>query len=160
MLYSQLQYEPSEMFITLDSTYIFPIIVIVYFFIIYILYFLYLTYTLYYIFTTNKKNNYIPRDIYVWNDKNKFYNNYCTFDSKYITKYIFFRRIGVTQFSPTYARRAFPCMDEPYLKAEFQIRIGHHKDQNATSNTPVESIQIKLVYDFLIYINIKREIYI
>ncbi|XP_050466641.1 aminopeptidase N-like [Cataglyphis hispanica] len=53
------------------------------------------------------------------------------------------RRIGVTQFSPTYARRAFPCMDEPHLKAEFQIRIGHHKDQNATSNTPVESIQIK-----------------
>lgn len=53
------------------------------------------------------------------------------------------RRIGVTQFSPTYARRAFPCMDEPYLKAEFQVRIGHHKDQNATSNTPVESIRMK-----------------
>ncbi|XP_011865488.1 PREDICTED: uncharacterized protein LOC105560735 [Vollenhovia emeryi] len=51
------------------------------------------------------------------------------------------RRIGVTQFSPTYARRAFPCMDEPYLKAEFQLHIGHHKDQKATSNTPVESIR-------------------
>ncbi|XP_071569022.1 aminopeptidase N [Temnothorax nylanderi] len=53
------------------------------------------------------------------------------------------RRIGVTQFSPTYARRAFPCMDEPYLKAEFQLHIGHHKDQKATSNTPVESVRIE-----------------
>ncbi|XP_011050630.1 PREDICTED: aminopeptidase N-like [Acromyrmex echinatior] len=53
------------------------------------------------------------------------------------------RRIGVTQFSPTYARRAFPCMDEPYLKAEFHLHIGHHKDQKATSNTPVESIRIE-----------------
>lgn len=64
----------------------------------------------------------------------------------YCKRSLFFRRIAVTQFSPTYARRAFPCMDEPYLKAEFQLRIGHHKDQQATSNTPVESIRIELVY--------------
>ncbi|XP_011706295.1 PREDICTED: aminopeptidase N-like [Wasmannia auropunctata] len=53
------------------------------------------------------------------------------------------RRISVTQFSPTYARRAFPCMDEPYLKAKFQLHIGHHKDQKATSNTPVQSVRIE-----------------
>ncbi|XP_072749195.1 aminopeptidase N isoform X2 [Anoplolepis gracilipes] len=69
---------------------------------------------------------------------------YITFISSYTYICIYnTRRIGVTQFSPTYARRAFPCMDEPHLKAEFQVRIGHHKDQNATSNTPVEFIQIK-----------------
>lgn len=64
--------------------------------------------------------------------------------------YFFFRRIGVTQFSPTYARRAFPCMDEPYLKAQFQLHVGHHRDQMATSNTPVESVRIELVIIFQI----------
>lgn len=52
-------------------------------------------------------------------------------------------------------------MDEPYLKAEFQVRIGHHKDQNATSNTPVESIRMELVYNFsnlYVVLNIKRNI--
>lgn len=61
------------------------------------------------------------------------------------THLLLFRRVAVTQFSPTHARRAFPCMDEPHLKAEFQVRIGHHKEQMATSNTPVES-EIELVY--------------
>lgn len=60
---------------------------------------------------------------------------------------IFFRRIGVTQFSPTYVRRAFSCMDKPYLKAEFQLHIGHQKGQK-TTNTPVASVRIELVYDF------------
>lgn len=69
---------------------------------------------------------------------------------------VFIRRIGVTQFSPTYARRAFPCMDEPYLKAKFQLHIGHHKDQNATSNTPVESIRRELVYNFFNFIKLRN----
>nr|XP_012230590.1 PREDICTED: thyrotropin-releasing hormone-degrading ectoenzyme-like [Linepithema humile] len=73
---------------------------------------------------------------YISNDVFGFYASLYEVDGK-------LKRIAVTQFSPTYARRAFPCMDEPYLKAEFQLRIGHHKDQQATSNTPVESIRIK-----------------
>ncbi|XP_018046806.1 PREDICTED: aminopeptidase N-like [Atta colombica] len=32
-------------------------------------------------------------------------------------------------------------MDEPYLKAKFHLHISHYKDQKATSNTPVESVQ-------------------
>lgn len=79
---------------------------------------------------------------------------YCTLF--YTLLIVFFRWIGVTQFSPTYARRAFPCMDEPYLKAEFQLHIGHHKDQKATSNTPVESIRRKLVYNFLNLIKLRN----
>lgn len=79
--------------------------------------------------------------------------------SFYTADYIFFRRIGVTQFSPTYARRAFPCMDEPYLKAEFQLHIGHHKDQMATSNTPVESVRVELVIIFQISQKICAKIY-
>ncbi|XP_076290084.1 aminopeptidase N isoform X2 [Lasioglossum baleicum] len=45
--------------------------------------------------------------------------------------------MGVTQFSPVYARRAFPCLDEPHLKAIFTLRIGHVGNQLATSNTPI-----------------------
>jgi len=78
------------------------------------------------------------------------------FNTQFTLLFIFFRRIGVTQFSPTYARRAFPCMDEPYLKAEFQLHIGHHKDQKATSNTPEESVRIELVYDFSNLIKLKN----
>lgn len=70
------------------------------------------------------------------NDVFGFYSSLYKVDGK-------LRRIAVTQFSPTYARRAFPCMDEPYLKAEFQLHIGHHKDQKATSNTPVQFLQRK-----------------
>ncbi|XP_076645839.1 aminopeptidase N [Halictus rubicundus] len=47
--------------------------------------------------------------------------------------------MGVTQFSPVYARRAFPCLDEPHLKAIFTLRIGHVGNQLATSNTPIAS---------------------
>ncbi|XP_012148083.2 aminopeptidase N [Megachile rotundata] len=47
--------------------------------------------------------------------------------------------MGVTQFSPVHARKAFPCMDEPHLKATFTLHVGHTRDQTATSNTVAES---------------------
>jgi len=41
--------------------------------------------------------------------------------------------------SPDFARRAFPCFDEPQFKAKFALTIVHDKNLNAVANTPLMS---------------------
>ncbi|RMB97084.1 hypothetical protein DUI87_26367 [Hirundo rustica rustica] len=49
-----------------------------------------------------------------------------------------------SQMEPTYARRVYPCFDEPAMKATFNIRIIHDPSYVALSNMPaIDVSQVK-----------------
>ncbi|XP_020279777.1 thyrotropin-releasing hormone-degrading ectoenzyme-like isoform X2 [Pseudomyrmex gracilis] len=45
------------------------------------------------------------------------------------------RWIAVSNFSPNYARTAYPCFDEPWIKTPFRISIGRKSDMRSHSNS-------------------------
>jgi aminopeptidase N len=49
------------------------------------------------------------------------------------------RAMATTQFEASSARRAFPCFDEPALKARFDVELVVPADRTAISNTSVAS---------------------
>ena len=73
--------------------------------------------------------------------------------SSYLTSDGEKKDLACTQFEATSARRAFPCFDEPDLKANFSVSIIHDAAVTATSNMPVKSLetlqnnQYKTVFD-------------
>lgn len=47
---------------------------------------------------------------------------------------MFCRVVATSQMQATYARKSFPCFDEPAMKAVFSVTIIHSRDTVALSN--------------------------
>ncbi|XP_065072749.1 aminopeptidase N-like [Ochlerotatus camptorhynchus] len=65
-------------------------------------------------------------------------------DGIYVSSYLNYngdrKYLIATQFQAISARTAFPCFDEPALKATLDLEIVHHGNYSAVSNTPIEEV--------------------
>nr|XP_029707843.1 aminopeptidase N-like [Aedes albopictus] len=74
-------------------------------------------------------------------------NNQGFFASSYLDNDGKRHYLASSKFEPTHARSAFPCFDEPKLKATFTLSITHSKDYNAVANMPQDGALVPDVDD-------------
>lgn len=65
---------------------------------------------------------------------------------------VYWRWLAASQFQATDARRAFPCFDEPALKARFTVSIGRSTSLSAVSNMPRKKGPSQPVWVFIHWI--------
>ncbi|ETN58398.1 protease m1 zinc metalloprotease [Anopheles darlingi] len=63
-------------------------------------------------------------------------NNMGFFASSYLDNQGDRHYLASSKFEPTHARSAFPCYDEPTLKATFELELTHSRLYNAVANMP------------------------
>ncbi|XP_066290306.1 aminopeptidase N-like [Branchiostoma lanceolatum] len=61
--------------------------------------------------------------------------------SSYVNEQGQTRYLGITDFQPQDARKAYPCFDEPAFKATFNVTVVHQQEYTALSNMPLESTE-------------------
>ncbi|MEM5811434.1 MAG: M1 family metallopeptidase [Candidatus Aenigmatarchaeota archaeon] len=61
--------------------------------------------------------------------------------------------IITTQFEPNYARRCFPCFDEPKFKSPFKLSLLINKDLKAVSNMPIKEEKILNEKKLVVFVN-------
>lgn len=61
---------------------------------------------------------------------------------------ILFRYLATTQMEPVDARKAFPCFDEPDMKAKFKVTIVRKPEMISLSNMRIERSQQRCVMDY------------
>ncbi|NWQ94769.1 AMPN Aminopeptidase, partial [Burhinus bistriatus] len=53
--------------------------------------------------------------------------------------------VATTQMQAAYARKAFPCFDEPAMKANFTVTLIHPSDHEAISNMPAKGSRQEMI---------------
>lgn len=88
----------------------------------------------------NSKLNQDPKGFYISSyinkDGDRRYNIYFSLIINRLMIHLF-RYLAATHFKPTYARTAFPCLDEPQFKAKFRLTIFRDRFHITLFNTPV-----------------------